>query len=74
MPRAGFELAIPMFERLKTVLALERAAIETGAFELSRPHINSRRKWLAAVLVTDMKLILLKELFKFRAPVADLCL
>jgi len=30
MPREGFELAIPMFERLKTVLALERAAIETG--------------------------------------------
>jgi hypothetical protein len=30
MPRAGFELVIPMFERPKTVLALDRAAIETG--------------------------------------------
>jgi len=30
MPQAGFELAIPMFERPKTVHALGRAAIETG--------------------------------------------
>jgi hypothetical protein len=30
MPRAGFEPAIPMFERPKTVLVLDRAAIETG--------------------------------------------
>jgi hypothetical protein len=30
MPRAGFEPEIPMFERPKTVLALDRAAIETG--------------------------------------------
>jgi hypothetical protein len=30
MPRAGFELAIPMFELSKTVLALEQAAIGTG--------------------------------------------
>jgi hypothetical protein len=30
MPRAGFEPAIPIFERPKTVLALDRAAIETG--------------------------------------------
>jgi hypothetical protein len=30
MSRAGLELAIPMFERPKTVLALDRAAIETG--------------------------------------------
>jgi hypothetical protein len=30
MPRAGFEPAIPMFERPKTVLALDSAAIETG--------------------------------------------
>jgi hypothetical protein len=30
MPRAGFEPAIPMFERLKTVLPLDLAAIETG--------------------------------------------
>jgi hypothetical protein len=30
MHRAGFEPAIPMFEGPKTVLALDRAAIETG--------------------------------------------
>jgi hypothetical protein len=30
MPRAGFELAIPMFERPKTAHALDRAGIETG--------------------------------------------
>jgi hypothetical protein len=30
MLREGFEPAIPMFERLKTVLALDRGAIETG--------------------------------------------
>jgi hypothetical protein len=30
MPRAGFETAIPMFEQPKTVLALDRSAIETG--------------------------------------------
>jgi hypothetical protein len=30
MPRARFEPAIPMFERPKTVLALDSAAIETG--------------------------------------------
>jgi hypothetical protein len=30
MPRAGFEPVIPMFERPKTVLALDRSAIETG--------------------------------------------
>jgi hypothetical protein len=30
MPRAGFEPAIPMFERPKAVLPLDRAATETG--------------------------------------------
>jgi hypothetical protein len=30
MPRAGFEPVIPMFERPKTVLGLDRSAIETG--------------------------------------------
>jgi hypothetical protein len=34
MPRAGFETAIPMFERPKTVRALERAAIGTGSFQI----------------------------------------
>jgi len=30
MPQAGFEPAIPMFEWLKTVLALDCVAVETG--------------------------------------------
>jgi hypothetical protein len=30
MPRAGFESTIPVFERLKTVRALDRAAVGTG--------------------------------------------
>jgi len=30
MPRAGFEPAILLFERPKTVLALDSAVIETG--------------------------------------------
>jgi hypothetical protein len=30
MPQAGFELAMPMFEQSKTVLALDHAAIGTG--------------------------------------------
>jgi hypothetical protein len=34
MPRAEFEPAIPMIERPKTVLALDRAAIETGKLML----------------------------------------
>jgi hypothetical protein len=33
MPLAEFEPAIPVFERSKTVLALDRVAIETGSFE-----------------------------------------
>jgi hypothetical protein len=42
MPREGFQTAIPMFERPKTVLALDRAAIETGTL------LNYRRKWFRA--------------------------
>jgi hypothetical protein len=30
MPRVGFEPPIPVFERLKTVRALDRAGIGTG--------------------------------------------
>jgi hypothetical protein len=30
MPRAGFEATIPVLERLKTVRALDRAAIGTS--------------------------------------------
>jgi hypothetical protein len=37
MPRAGFEPAIPMFERPKTVLALDREAIETGQILTTLP-------------------------------------
>jgi hypothetical protein len=36
MPRAGFETAIPMFEWPKTVLALDRVAIETGSLRIER--------------------------------------
>jgi hypothetical protein len=39
MPRAGFELAIPMFERPTTVLALERSAIETGTANVNQFHL-----------------------------------
>jgi hypothetical protein len=39
MPRAGFEPAIPIFERPKTVLASNRAVIETGT-------IKSRYRYL----------------------------
>jgi hypothetical protein len=35
MPRAGFEPAIPMFEWPKTVLVLDRSAIETGPSDMS---------------------------------------
>jgi hypothetical protein len=41
MPRAGFEPAIPMFEGPKTVLSLDRAAIETG--DLPNQHFNYGR-------------------------------
>jgi hypothetical protein len=34
MPRAGFEPEISTFERPKTVLALDRAATETGHFQI----------------------------------------
>jgi hypothetical protein len=34
MPRAEFEPAISTFERPKTVLALDRAAIETGVYQI----------------------------------------
>jgi len=37
MPRAGFVPAIPMFERPKTVLALDRAATGTGIICTSHP-------------------------------------
>jgi hypothetical protein len=47
MPRAGFEAAIPMFERPKTVLALDRARLLRPAsvyFErvisLSGPYVS----------------------------------
>jgi predicted Ser/Thr protein kinase len=37
MPRAGFEPAIPVFERPNTVRALDRAGIRTG-------EINNKNK------------------------------
>jgi hypothetical protein len=41
MPRAGFENAIPMFERPKTVLALDRAAIGTGHIYVCASNYNA---------------------------------
>jgi len=35
MPRAGFELAISTFEWPKTVLVLDRAAIEIGDYQIT---------------------------------------
>jgi len=34
MPRAGFEPTIPVFERSKTVRALDRAVIGTGRYKI----------------------------------------
>jgi len=41
MPRSGFEPAIPMFERPKTVLALGRADIGTGNYYIQSTIIVS---------------------------------
>jgi hypothetical protein len=41
MPGAEFESAIPMFERPKTVLALDRVAIETGKRERHDAEIEN---------------------------------
>jgi hypothetical protein len=53
MPRAGFEPAIPMFERPKTELALDRAAIETGGLFKLR-NVN---------YLNVMKMVMLSFLF-----------
>jgi hypothetical protein len=39
MPRVGFELTIPVFERAKTVYALNRAATVIGHFPLQGPNV-----------------------------------
>jgi hypothetical protein len=39
MPHAGFEATIPVFQRAKTVHALDRAATVTG-YNTSRIHIK----------------------------------
>jgi hypothetical protein len=43
MPRAGFEHAIPMFERPKTVRALDRAAIGTGIYNFVQLNLYVSR-------------------------------
>jgi hypothetical protein len=40
MPRAGFEPTIPMFELLKAVHALDRAAVGTGKLKVIFLKIN----------------------------------
>jgi hypothetical protein len=40
MLRAGFEPAIPMFERPKSVLGLDRAATETGIVIVIHVNLN----------------------------------
>jgi hypothetical protein len=40
MPRARFESTIPVFERVKTMRALDRAAIGTGRKELKTPNFH----------------------------------
>jgi hypothetical protein len=45
IPRAGFEPVIPMFERPKTVRALDSAAIGTGYFENNVLKVHSLLLW-----------------------------
>jgi len=40
MPRAGFEPTIPMFERSKTIRALDSAAIWTGEIRYTIHFMN----------------------------------
>jgi hypothetical protein len=40
MPRVGFEPTIPVFERTKTVHALDRAAIVTGVCKITAREMN----------------------------------
>jgi hypothetical protein len=51
MPRAGFGPAIPMFERPKTVLALDRATIEIGSevYKISK-HVHYRLEFSFSLL------------------------
>jgi hypothetical protein len=42
MPRAGFEPAIPMFERPKTVLALDHMVLRPAEGEIRARQISSR--------------------------------
>jgi hypothetical protein len=51
MPRMGFELTIPVFERAKTVHALDRVAIVIGPNLYSSPHINIT-KWVGHIRQT----------------------
>jgi hypothetical protein len=43
MPQVGFEPMIPVFERAKTVHALDLAATVTGFEEYSDPNFSSSR-------------------------------
>jgi hypothetical protein len=61
MSRAGFEPAIPMFERPKTVPALDRSAIETDHLYLY-PTLNATGvPSTLGVLTGDMLVLLVKK-------------
>jgi hypothetical protein len=44
MPRSGFKPAIPMFEQLKTVLALDYTATETGDYFILTSKFSNKTK------------------------------
>jgi hypothetical protein len=49
MPRVGFELMIPLFERAKTVHTLDRAATVIGEM-LTQSHSNEASNVMIAIL------------------------
>jgi hypothetical protein len=64
MPWVGFEPTIPVFERAKTVHALDRAATVTGSFLVIQNYLG--REFLAAVTVTYTSTLNVKTLFSSR--------
>jgi hypothetical protein len=67
MPRAGFEAAIPMFERPKTVLALDRSAIETVGIKpfnwpINLVHCNEQTLYYSKVFLFIIKSMFYKQM------------
>jgi hypothetical protein len=52
MPQVGFETMIPVFERAKTIHALERAASEVG-LHCIYSSINPKVQWSVIYIVID---------------------